>query len=387
MNNLIIHLLDENYREEIENLLSPPHYLIKMTDELSEVISLCQTDLVDLIIVWPANSLAVADLQVQLKKNQMESIPYMAVVRKPPLFQELLNSRCLDIIQIPLPKKEFLLLLNQNLKLVHSPSKKSSPDDQDNSIESSNLINSLNRLNQNRENALITVTQSGHSGRIYVSQGEIARANFRALESIDALKKMVGLLEADTTIHLTDVQEESDTPEETTRVLSDLKDFFTEQQRYIRRTVSDKETLWIQDEDSLKIYSTGDIRRQILELCRKGESLYQLLMIMNQDNLEILHNVKELLQKRILVAESSREIDEKEQQKKSILLLILGKVGKIFRRSHKNKSKGEIESEVKLEEQPLNEDHKVLPESIPETGDLDSDTRKKIDNYFKEIGQ
>ncbi|UCF65258.1 MAG: DUF4388 domain-containing protein [bacterium] len=387
MNNLIIYLLDENYREEIERLLPPPDYIIKMVDDLSEVISGCQTDLVDLILVWPANNLAVADLQVQLKKNNLESIPYVVVVRKPQMFQELLNSRCLDIIQIPIPQKEFLLILNKNLKLIHAPSTNSSPEEQEKSVENSNLLNSLDRLNQNRENALITVTQSGHSGRIYVNQGEIVRANFRALESVDALKKMVGLFEADTMIHLTDVQEESATPAETTKVLRDLKNFFAEQQRYIAGTVSPQETLWIQDEDSIKIYSPEDSKRQILELCRKGESLYQLLMIMNQDNLEILNNVNELLQKRILLSDSMMGAEEKEQPKRSILSRIFKRIGKIFKKSPQNESPGKTEFEARLDDKPSIDHLEQSSELMAGEGELDSDTRAKIDLYFKEIYQ
>jgi len=276
-----------------------------------------------------------------------------------------------------------LHILNQNLKLIHSPEEKSQADQQDIALESSNLILSLDRLNQNQESALITVTQSGHSGRIYVNRGEIVRANFRALEGIAALKKMAGLLEADTTIHVTEVQETSDHRVDTNTILSQLKTFFSAQHQLLQECGSPQERLWLQDPESLEIFSSTDINRQILELCRKGETLHQLLMIMNQDNLEILVHVKELIQKQMLAAESLQELPEREPPKKSTFSRILRRMRKIFKKSHQRKSREEEALLVKSEQQSPPEHQKKLPELHTGVSELDSGTREKIRLYFK----
>ena len=62
MNNLVIYLIDEDYREEIVDLFEQPQYHLKIVPDLKQVIATCQTDLVDLLLIWPATILAVADL-------------------------------------------------------------------------------------------------------------------------------------------------------------------------------------------------------------------------------------------------------------------------------------------------------------------------------------
>jgi len=227
VNNLVIYLIDEDYRDEIVDLFEQPQYHLKIVPDLKQVIATCQTDLVDLLLIWPATILAVADLQVEMKKNGLEYLPHISVVRKARFFHELMNSRCLNVIQIPLPRQEFFNILDQNLQLIHTPAQVKSDEVGDAITEASNLINSLDRLSQNRESALISVTESGHGGRIYLKEGRIVRANFRALEGIDALKKMVGLIEADLTIHLTTVEEEREVHENTALLLANLKNSFS----------------------------------------------------------------------------------------------------------------------------------------------------------------
>ena len=53
---------------------------------------------------------------------------------------------------------------------------------------------------------------------------------------------MVGLIEADLTIHLTAVDEERDLNENTTLLLATLKNFLVEQQKYLEESEKVKET-------------------------------------------------------------------------------------------------------------------------------------------------
>lgn len=384
MNNLVIYLIDEDYREEIVDLFEQPQYHLKIVPDLKQVISTCQTDLVDLLLIWPATILAVADLQVEMKKNGLEYLPHIAVVRKAQFFHELMNSRCLNVIQIPLPTQEFLFILDQSLQLIHTPTHFNLNESGDKNPEASNLINSLDRLSQNRESALISVTESGHGGRIYLKEGRIVRANFRALEGIDALKKMVGLMEADMTIHLTSVEEERDVHENTALLLANLKNSFSEQQKSLEDLPSLKEKLKLQDTKSISIFKSNDINRQIIELCQNGQTLYQLLTIMNQDNQEILKNTRELLQKNILVSGDAVNQELNDHAETNSFSGKIRKFGNLFKSLKKKKYTMESSDNGDLADNtpeiPLNNTEKAKVEVV----DVDHSDLLKIKKFFWE---
>jgi hypothetical protein len=384
MNNLVIYLIDEDYREEIVDLFEQPQYHLKIVPDLKPVIATCQTDLVDLLLIWPATILAVADLQVEMKKNGLEYLPHISVVRKAQFFHELMNSRCLNVIQIPLPRQEFFNILDQNLQLIHTPAQVKSVEVGDKDTEASNLINSLDRLSQNRESALISVTESGHGGRIYLKEGRIVRANFRALEGIDALKKMVGLIEADLTIHLTTVEEKREVHENTALLLANLKNSYSEQQRSLQDLPPLKEKLKLQDTKSINIFKSGDINRQIIELCQNGQTLYQLLTILNQDNQEILKHTRELLQKNILIAGDVIPEELEGHAQTNSFSSRIRKFGDIFRSLKKNKYRIESSDNKELADKtteiPVNTHEKVKVEVV----DVDHDDLLKIKKFFWE---
>ncbi|NOQ98125.1 MAG: hypothetical protein GQ561_08165 [Calditrichae bacterium] len=384
MNNLVIYLIDDGYREEIVDLFEPPQYRIKMATDLKQVIITCQTDLVDLLLIWPATILAVADLQVELRKNGLEYLPHIAVVRKAQFFHELLNSRCLNVIQIPLPKKEFIFILDQSLQLIHTPAQGKPAELGDKEKENSNLINSLDRLCQNRESALISVTESGHGGRIYLSDGRIVRASFRALEGIDALKKMVGLIEADLTIHLTSVEEERELNENTALLLANLRNSFMEQQKSLEDLPPLKEKLKVQDAESIKIFKSGDIKRQIIELCQGGQTLYQLLTIMNQDNQEILKHTRELLQKKILISGNAVPEETDEQVKSNSFSERFKKLGNLFRISRKKSSRMESYVYENLDVKATEISANISEQVKIEVTDMDHSDLLKIKKFFWE---
>lgn len=384
MNNIVIYLIDEDFREEIVDLFEQPQYHLQIFPELNQVISTCQTDLVDLLLIWPATILAVADLQVEMKKNGLEYLPHIAVVRKAQFFHELMNSRCLNVIQIPLPRQEFFFILDQSLQLIHTPTHVSSNEGEDKNPEASNLIISLDRLSQNRESALISVTESGHGGRIYLKEGRIVRANFRALEGIDALKKMVGLMDADMTIHLTTVEGERDVHENTALLMANLKNSFSEQQKSLEDLPPLKEKLKLQDTKSITIFKSDDINRQIIELCQNGQTLYQLLTIMNQDNLEILKNTRELLRKNILVSGDAVTEESNHHAETNSISGKIKKFGKLFKSLKKKKYSMESSDNGDLADKtpeiPLNNTEKAKVEVV----EVDHSDLLKIKKFFWE---
>jgi hypothetical protein len=384
MNNLVVYLMDEGYREEIVDLFEPPQFRIKLVKDLKQVISTCQTDLVDLLLIWPATILTVADLQVELRKNNLEYLPHIAIVRKAQFFHELLNSRCLNVIQIPIPKKEFLYILDQSLQLIHTPAHGEPTEIKVEDTDNSNLIKSLDRLSQNRESALITVTESGHGGRIYLSNGRIVRATFRALEGVDALKKMVGLIDADMTIHLTAVEEERTIHDNTAMLLANLRNVFLEQQKSLEDLPPLNVKLKVQDSESVKIFRSGDIKRQIVELCVDEQTIYQLLMIMNQDNQEILKNTRELIQKEILISGYSTPDETDEQEKSNSFLSRLknfGNIFKIFRKNSNSISPSDYENtDHKISEIPEDPYDKLKLDVV----DVDHGDLLKIKKFFWE---
>jgi hypothetical protein len=383
MYTIVIYLLDEKYRQELIDYFRLPQFDLYLTTDEHEVLDICGKELVDLILVWDAKIQAIRHLQGSLRKLKIENIPLIPVVKEAEDFHASIETGAFNAFQIPMPRKEFSKLLEQILNIERNTGSQQAGEIIDDLSEASNLINSLHRLSKNKESALITVTQSGHSGRIYIKEGKIVRAIFRILEGIDALNKLVGLYRAEMTVHLTEVIDEDQLEMEVPDVLVKLHQRLNEQLKYFGYHLTDSEILVAQKEINLENIQLNDMQRQILDLTAKGETAYNILTVLNQDNLEILKALQILLDKNVIVPERRQMTETPQKSPEKPHWKYLSFFRKLFFRKNKLvdsiPEKPALESELEMPLQPSINSAEIV------VSQMDSEIRQKVKTYFARI--
>lgn len=383
MFDVVVYLLNENYREEIVDIFSPPGYHLHLVTDMPNLIRVCQKEVIDLIIIWPAILEQVSSLLEHLSNHQLRHLPLIAVVRKVEEFHAMAFLPIASVIPIPIPRKEFYRLLHQVLEPLRQASgNREVPAPNEVFLESS-FMEAIRRIQAAKADALLTITDRGHMGRVYFREGRIVRASFRALEGVDALRKLAGLVHAAININYTTVKEKGDLESEFPLLLTELENQISEQKKIIHQlsTVAD----CFQTNSRLKEidFPKNAISEQILELCKGGSDIHNLLVVMNQDNLEIVKMVQELVKKEALIARKGIKSTIAPLEEKKNFRKMINSLGKVFARSKKSTpKKTEPSEEISMEiQEGLPEEAKLSSPDVPP--DIDADVLMKIGSFFR----
>ena len=384
MFDVVVYLLDEKYRQEVGEIFSSPGYRLHLAGTLPDLIAVCQSDVIDLIIVWPANFEIVTALFQHLETHQLKHLPVMAVVRKAEEFHYIAALPVASVIPIPIPKLEFYRLLYQVLEPLRKASGITELPVSESAYLDSSFIEAIRRIQVAQADALLTVTEHGHIGRIYFRQGRIVRASLRALEGMEALRKMAGLIRADVMVHFTKVTEKGDLETENPLLLPELEKQTADQKKLIRLLSAPQSRYRINPElDNLE-YPKNDITLQILKLCREGSELHELLAVMNQDNLEILQLVQELFNKgALLAAKEITETIEQKEEKKSISQMINSLSG-LFKKTKKSSKEKTTPPEPVKSDIAESNAPAVMTTGPAVFSEIDPESALKIERFIRE---
>jgi len=386
MFDVVVYLLDEKYREEISEIFSSPGYQLHLATKLPAVLDICRCEVIDLILIWPGDFQTVSALFQHLENRQLQHLPVIAVVRKADEFPAVSALPVAGIIPIPLPKIEFYRLLYQVLDPLRKASGLTEIPVTDGTFLDSSFIEAIRRTQAAQTDALLAVTDRGHIGQVYFRQGRIVRASFRALEGIAALRKLAGLIQADVKIHFTEVKEEGNPETENQFLLPELESQLAEQLKMIRLLSTSQDRYYTHPNLKSLDYPKNEISSQILELCREGSDLHDLLAVMNQDNLEILRMVQELSTKEALLPGKELPAAAATQQigKKSLAQMINSLSG-LFK-----KSKQKAKQKTSVMEQGMTEITGLASRAIKTTSpkvtpDIDPESGMKIEKFIRKI--
>lgn len=383
MFDVVVYLLNENYREEVVDIFSPPSYHLHLVTDIPNLIKVCQREVIDLIIIWPAILEQVSSLLEHLSNHQLRHLPLIAVVRKVEEFHAIAVLPVASVIPIPIPRKEFYRLLHQVLEPLRQASGNREVPAADEVFLESSFMEAIRRIQAAQADALLTITDRGHIGRVYFREGRIVRASFRALEGVAALRKLAGLVQAAININYTTVKEKGDLESEFPLLLAELENQISEQKKLIHQLSTAADSFLTNPQLKEIDFPKNAIAEQILELCKDGSDIHNLLAVMNQDNLEILKMVREMVKKEALISQKGIKPATVPLEEKKNLRKMINSLGKVFARSKKSIPKKtepsedismEIQEETPEQTEPLSSD--VLT-------DIDADALLKIGNFFK----
>jgi hypothetical protein len=377
MLDVIVYLLDEDYKEEIESSFRSKDFLFHYADNPQKVVDICKQEFIDLILIWPATYENTANLLTILNKDYLCFLPIIAVVKDENEITQILHTPIVGVITIPIAKDEFYLLIEQHMKSVRGESTILQGRFWQGNLEEFDLIDLMHMVEMSNRDAMLTLNSRGHQGQIYFNRGKIIRANLRSLEGMEAISKLLGFTKASFQVHFTQVESAQSIEIDNRGIFQELQKIVSERDNLVKYLPEFETDLIVtQKSDG---YDINEIKEQIFELCENGESINELLIVMNYDSIEILKNITEMLKNGQLTRRQDYESSASGKIEKKGLGQFINNLGSIFK---KDKSKN-LSEDLEMHESNTKDD--LETELKYKKIKLDYDVVEKIEKFFKEF--
>ena len=350
MLDVVVYLLDEQYQDELSQTFAELNYVVHFADKPGEVVRLCKQEFIDLIFVWPASVQRVEDLLTVMNSKKLSHLPVIPVLSAKDEVISMLELPIAGVIPFPLPKEEFFSVIEQTVADLKGASKLLQGRFWQGHLQEFDLIDLIQMVEMSARDAMMSISYKGHTGQVYFSLGKIIRASFRNLEGMDALKKLTCLTRADFQVNFTQVKPDYAFGLETSEIFEQLKTHLNDQQNYAEKLPD--LNLELKPVPKTIPSPTNELKEQILELCKNGESIYELLVVMNADNVEILQNIQELIEQEMLMPVTDHRVISKEKRKKKGITSIWGSFSGLLRKNNNGKEPTPVTDEEFEEQEP-----------------------------------
>lgn len=190
MHDILIYLLDKESESEVRALFSGEKYNLTIVEDLEQVVEVCQQELFDLLLVWPAGYDKTANLMTLLEVNQFDYIPVIPVLKDDPQPEAFLKLPIVDLLRLPLPKPEFFAIIHQAIKDIDVQASMVEGMNWQGSIEEYSLLDLIQMIENGERDAELILSCENKTGYVYFHKGKLVAAEFQSLHGLEALQKM-----------------------------------------------------------------------------------------------------------------------------------------------------------------------------------------------------
>ncbi len=190
MHDILIYLLEKESENEVRALFSGEKYNLTIVEDLEQVVEVCQQELFDLLLVWPAGYDKTANLMTLLEVNQFDYIPVIPVLKDDPQPEAFLKLPIVDLLRLPLPKPEFFAIIHQAIKDIDVQASMVEGMNWQGSIEEYSLLDLIQMIENGERDAELILSCESKTGYVYFHKGKLVAAEFQSQRGLEALQKM-----------------------------------------------------------------------------------------------------------------------------------------------------------------------------------------------------
>ena len=313
MRDILVYLSNKESISEIQNLFNDENYRLTMIEDLDDVVDACRQDLYEMAMVWPATHEKTADFITLLDANQFKYIPVVAVTRDEKQVPHLMRLPIADLIKLPVPRLEFFYLLNSILDDIDVHATVVKGMNWQGSIAEYNLIDLIQMMEAGGRSEELVMRFGEHTGLVFFHEGKLLDAKFSDLTGEAALYKLAFWPKGQFQTKASS-RESSEVAigKSNQEVLIDLIEALHKQEQLY-------EDLPGLDEEILKNPLTPKrqltpLQEKITKLCESPVSLFHLLISLNENNEDILQELKLLFKMSVVGNRSDVETQVKAKQ-------------------------------------------------------------------------
>jgi hypothetical protein len=377
MIDILVYLLDQQYKEEIISTLGGVNFIYHQASTIDELFNICSQEDIDIILVWPANVEIVEDLITMLQTKNFGYIPVVPVINKREDIIPMMKIPVVEVIQFPLPRLEFISLLYFLVEELQFRTDLNNGQHWYGQLKEFSVGELIKILGVSQRDAVLNISLKEHKGQILFQRGKIIQVTLRNLSGETSFQKMIYLKRGNFHIHFTRVELPEEIEIDHQQLLSQLRRQPEDMLLYYKSLQE------IEDEVVAAEIPPPDqhdeVKNNILDFCRRGMNVDEMLVGLGQDNWALLGKIRELFQAGHLVFASDYHIKIKPETGKKNLGKFFSTLSNLFKKEEKEVP---VSKPVQVEPKKVEKiQTRLIYHSTPtQPGDI-----KKIKNFFEEV--
>jgi len=200
-----------------------------------------------------------------------------------------------DIIKFPILKEEMKLRMERFFRAISNSEIEEHTVGMQGKLEDYNLIDIVQTLEQNKKTGVLTMYHGRDEGRVWFCEGEICDAQFRNIEDMNAILKLMTWMEGDFTMSFTKEKYERKIMLDNQQILLDAIQYLDERNQ-IMQTLPDKdEILLISPETDLTMMKPDEAT--YLRFFQGGQTISTYLTSFDDDEILLLKKMAGFIEK------------------------------------------------------------------------------------------
>jgi len=317
MLDILIYLLDKKYEAEVQALFSGETYRPYIAYSMEEILEICQQELFDLALIWPATYDETADFLTILNIHYISFMPVIAVLEDASQLDRMLTLPIIDYMKLPLPREEFCEILSNAANDAELSSSEMDGVTWRGILEEYGLKDLIQMITDSRLDAHITLKFKDKIGHVFFKNGDIIRARYLGLTGMAALKKLAFWKTGNFSVSFSPLDKNSaGEPLNATKAFQVLSAHLGELQKYLHGLPS------LDDEIMTNPMITSEgkepLPQKIVDICQTPIRIFDLLQLLDDDDIAIAKALKEMFVDGIIGSrEAIESIIAEESKKKS----------------------------------------------------------------------
>lgn len=331
MYEILVYLEDRDYQDEISTLFTFSNFEVTVSHNINEVVEITSEELLDLVMIWPADSENVKTLIDELKKNDLEYLPVLAIIVDKDQIEKIVSLQITDYVLLPAPREEFYTVITDIIEDIDVQSTVLEGMHWQGSLEEYNVIDLFQMIDENKNDAELILSSGDKNANIYFKKGKLVHAKLEGFAGEAALHKIVFWSEGNFRIKFNDQSFIEDSIQSTNQeILLILAHDLSEFDRVYRGLPDLFEHLIVNPFTEMANISA--IQKKILNKCKSPISIFDLLLEFQEENKLIISELKGLLGKNSIGRKKEVESLISEEQRKRGFSRIMDSISSVFRK-------------------------------------------------------
>lgn len=349
MHEILIYVLDKDYQDEISTLFSISNYEVNISYDLNEAISIAATELLDLVMIWPADFENTKAFLNEFNKNDLGYLPVLTMIVDKAQVQKISSLPITDYLLLPAPKEEFYAIIQEIIKDIDVQSTIMEGMHWQGSLEEYNLIDLFQMIDESKNDAELILSYNNKNANIHFKEGKIVNAELINFSGEAALHKLIFWSKGNFQIKFHKPSFLKETIQSTNQeILLILAHDLSEFDQIYRGLPGLYEDVLINPITELNDIS--GFQKKILNKCKQSILIFDLILEFKEENKIIIQELKKLFERNFIGRRNEIEALIIQESKERGLNKIINTISSVF------KKKPDIEGMERIQESPYLEE-------------------------------
>jgi len=328
--------------DELNAIFSSSSYNFEYADSTESAMDFLESEAPDFIFVIEKEFEMITEILDKISKvdgsDALVKLCFISELSKEERIS-ILKKGCLDIIEMPVSKDEFVMLFEKYCNSLRNGKEKLGSIMQG-KLEDFSIIDIVQSLEDGEKTAVLELKRNGDSGTILIGNGKICSAEYGKYIGLEALLNMIGWIRGDFYIEFTDDEFENEIEQDNQEILMEAVHRIDERTSFLKQLPPVDDILLIAPNVDMQKLNDKDLK--YIKFFTGGNTIYHFLIHFSLDDLKLLDIAVKFYSKKQLLTREQFDSFITEYEKEVAKGGIVGLFEKMFKKDDKSKDSKSI---------------------------------------------